>query len=160
MGIRFSAVVDVAGVAAGAAYVELLAAATRSIDVHVVKIDAKDALGSLVGLVRSATVGTGNAFGTGIAHRALVGTAPIGTALARVHVGFAVTPSAMASRLRDAVIAGGTTGTSRHLWSSDVDGPITIEPGQSLLVINQASAPSAATLKIGLTWAEGDASAR
>lgn len=160
MGIRYSATIEAATpVAAGAAYAELLASATRGAVVHAIRVETKNAVGAQLGLARSFAIGTGTSYATGVAHRLASPTMPIGTALSRLQAAWSSAPTGFLSRLRDEVI-GAATGTLRQLWSSDVDGPLVIEPGKSIVVMNPGSGIDGAALKIGITWEEGDVSSR
>jgi hypothetical protein len=165
MGIRYCAQSEVTTTTlAGAVYAEFLASATRGTIVHSITIETKDALGSQIGLGRAFAIGTGTGFATGVCHRVRSSSNPIGTASARINTAWSQAPTGYNSRLRDINFPSGTgfggTGISRDMWLSYSDGPLTIEPGGSLLLTNQASAPNAALIKIGITWEEGEAADR
>lgn len=170
MGIRYSASIDVASSPApGAAYAELLSMATGGAVVHAIRVESLSGAGGNVGLTRAFAIGTGivtgpsAAIATGLPHRLLSPTMPVGSALTRLQAAWSssgLTPTGFVSLLRTAVFPG-VTGTLRELWRSDIDGPLAIEPRGSLLFTNQGTGvATGAGLKISVTWEEGDSASR
>lgn len=146
---RFSASIDSASPTnAGGCYAEMIAGASKSIVVESITITSKTNVGGTVALSRSYAVGTGSAAGiaTGVSHR-------VGTAMGRLQSAWSQAPTGFGSKLRGEILPV-ATGSTRQLWSSDVDGPLVIEPGASLLLVNGGSGIDGGSFKISASWEE------
>lgn len=144
--------VQAASINPGAAYAEMVAGATKSISVVAVKATADSGAGGSIALVRAFAVGTGAGTGTysGVAHKiASTGSGASG----KVFGAWAQQPTGFVGRLQD-VVLGAATGTHRELWRIE-DGPIVLEPGQSLLAVNQGSGINGGGIRFNFTWDEG-----
>jgi hypothetical protein len=164
LAIRFSASIDQRlAPGSGSAYAEMLAGASEPISVRSIRITTLTALGGEVGLARSFAIGTGAASGlaTGVAHR-IGGYAPTSmpTSAARLQCAWSssgVSPTGYGSLLRSVMLTA-ATGASYELWR-DEDGPLAVEPSNSLLILNQASgAIPGLGLRLNFTWEKGPAS--
>lgn len=156
MAHRYSAAIDgAANVAAGAAYAELIAGATKAISIRSINVTTKTAVGGSIALSRSFAIGTGTAAGiaTGLPHRS---TSAIPAATARLQSAWSSSPTGYTSKLRSTILPV-ATGQSRELWSEE-DGPLVVEPGASLLLVNSGSGIDGGGLKVNVTWTEGPAS--
>lgn len=147
-------------IAAGEAYAEMLATAGSSVSVKSVTVSTASNAGPNVAIVRAHAVGTGAATGifTGVCHRT-IGTQPTGPA--RVQIAWTssgVTPTGMTTKLKEEQFPL-ATGAHRVLWDCDRDGPLVIEPGKSILLVNGGSgfagSGADAALKFNVTWEEG-----
>jgi hypothetical protein len=143
-------------VAPGQAYAELLAGAADPVSVKTITVTTGSNNGGHVALSHSYAIGTGAATGvqTGVAHR-LSATSPTGPA--RAYLAWAssgVSPTGYISRLHHELLPI-ATGQVRSLWDATVDGPLIIEPGRSVVIVNQGSGIAAAGLQINLSWEEG-----
>lgn len=164
MAIRHSATVDQRVCpASGSVYAEMLAGATRAISVCAIRVTTLSNLGGEIAIARSFAIGTGAASGiaTGVSHR-IGGQTGVGTAGARLQAAWTssgVSPTGYASRLRSEILPT-ATGTIIDLWRED-DGPILVEPGQSLLLVNAGSGVATGSgIRVNFTWSEGAASDR
>lgn len=152
---RYSAgVLSNGTVAAGAAYAEMLAGATRSISVKEVRVVSATNVGGNVALTRAYAIGTGAASGiaTGVAHQ-FVASAPS----ARLQAAWSssgITPTGYVSKLRQETLQIGT-GAALSLWRESHDGPLVIEPNSSLLIVNQGSGIQGGAVFVNVTWEEG-----
>lgn len=154
MAHRYSASINRAGpVNSGAAYAEMLAGATKSISVRSVSVTAASATGGEVALVRASSIGTGTSIATGLAHRS---GSPV--TAARLQSAWSSAPTGAVPVFRSELLPS-ATGGQRELWHED-DGPLVLEPGTSLLLINQASGIHGGGLRINVTWEEGPLSDR
>lgn len=148
---RYSVGLDsAASVNSGAAYAEMIAGAERPISVRAISITTSSNVGGHVRLARAYAVGTATAAGifTGVAHRTLGGTA-----VARAHAAWSQAPTGYLSSLREELLPL-ATGQMRELWREE-DGPLVLEPGTSLLLLNQGSGIAGGGLHINFTWEEG-----
>lgn len=154
MAHRYSATIDSAGsVNAGAAYAEMLAGATKPISVRAVLVTTKTNIGGSFALCRAHAIGTGAASGIATATSHRTGS-PVSTARAQAAWSSAPTGSLLKFRSDILPVA---TGESSVLWH-ELDGPIIVEPGNSLLLVNSASGIDGGGLRINFTWEEGPAS--
>jgi hypothetical protein len=151
MGIeRYSVGFETGGtVAGGAAYAEMIAGASDPISIRSIRVTTNSNIGGTVALSRAFAVGTGTSLHTGVAQRTLGGTA-----MARAQTAWSQAPTGFVSKLAVDTLPV-ATGQVRQLWSCEEQGPLVLEPGTSLLLINGASAPSAGTLAVDITWEEG-----
>ena len=147
-------------VAAGEAYAEMLATAGDPVSVKSITVTTGSNAGPNVALVHAYAVGTGAATGvfTGVAHRTI---ATLATGPARVQIAWSssgVTPTGYRTKLREEQMPL-ATGSTKTLWDCDRDGPLSIEPGKSILFINGGSgfvgSGGDAALKFNITWEEG-----
>lgn len=148
---RYSAAFEVAATtSSGGIYAEMLAGATRPISIIAIRAVAGSNIGGMVGLARSFRVGTGTAAGTytGVNHRT-VATGPFG----RVFAAWTQAPTGLPGLLRDDVLPVGT-GLVHEIWRQE-DGPLVIEPGNSILALNQGSGINASAFRLNVTWEEG-----
>lgn len=151
MGKRYSTGVDVSGpIADGAAYAELLAGAT-SINVIAIRLTNGSNGGGHIALRRSFAVGTGTTIATGMPHRELNTGAS-----ARLITAWSQAPTGLTPELRHDVLQS-ATGVIRDLWRAE-DGPISVEPNKSLLIMSHGSGVQDNALHINVTWEEGPAS--
>lgn len=154
---RYSVTFDpLVPVNSGHVYAEMLAGAADPISIKSITVTTKTNLGGQVALSRSRAIGTGAATGvfTGVAHRmgATSATGPAKAYIAWSSSG--VSPTGFTSRLRSEVLPVGT-GSSTSLWDSVYDGPLVLEPGTSILLMNHASGIDAGGLRVNVTWDEG-----
>jgi hypothetical protein len=151
MGVeRYSVGFETSGsVAGGAAYAEMIAGASDPISIRSIRVTTNSNIGGTVALSRAFAVGTGTSLHTGVAQRTIGGTA-----MARAQSSWAQAPTGYVSKLTLDTLPV-ATGQTRQLWSYEQQGPLVLEPGQSVLLVNGASAPSAGTLAIDITWEEG-----
>lgn len=154
---RYSATVDqTTATSSGQAYAELLAGAADPISIRRISVVTLTNIGGAVGLARSFAIGTGAATGiaTGVCHRAVATTA---TGPARAQVAWTssgVTPTGFVSKFRSDMLPV-ASGQQRTLWDSAIDGPLVVEPGKSLLVVNSGTGVDGGGLRINFTWEEG-----
>lgn len=172
---RFSATVQIASPASGAVYAAMMAGTSEPISIVSLRMTARTALPSNIALARMQVAGVGTVTSaTGIAHRVVTGTAS-GAAMgyqtsSRVETAWSTTPptgpTGTFNYLRRQVLAGGATGGGlggtgvqfySDLWNEETDGPLYVEPGAGLLLLNVGSAPSA-DLDIHFTWSAGPSS--
>ena len=157
MGHKYSSALERAEpVSPGGAYAEMLASATKSISIRSITVTTGSNIGGMIALVRSFGVGTGAATGVGtaVAHRLFSPTTSSRLQVAWTSSG--VTPTGYGARFREEVLPV-ATGQQRVLWDCEVLGPLTVEPGQSLLMVNQASGIQAGAVRLNVTWEEGPA---
>ena len=143
-------------IASGEAYAELLAGASDPVSVKLITVTTASAVGGHVSLAHSYAIGTGAATGihTGVAHR-LVATSATGPARAQVAwTSSGASPTGYRSRMKDEILPI-ATGQTSVLWDAQSDGDLTIEPGRSIVLINQGSGIDAGGLRINFTWEEG-----
>ena len=143
-------------VSAGQAYAELLAGASDPVSITSITVTTSTAVGGSVALSRAYGIGTGAATGvyTGVAHRS-VATSPTGPARAQIAwTSSGVTPTGYVSKLREDILPI-ATGQSRTLWDASIDGPLVVEPAQSLLVLNPGTGIDGGGLRINFSWEEG-----
>jgi hypothetical protein len=156
MPYRFSAaIVSAATINSGAAYAEMLAGATKPISVRSIRVTTLSGVGGAVALSRSFALGTGTSIATGIGARV---TATTPTTTAQINAAWSSNPTGFVSKLREDVLPLGT-GIMRELWGAD-DGPLVIEPGKSILIMNQGSGIQGGALLVSALWEEGDVSQR
>lgn len=160
MSIKASASVQVAAANSGAIYAQMLAGATKPINICAITVVTRTGVPTEIGLVRSHSVGTASAgnVATGIAQRKPRQADIAGS----VEVAWSTAPTGATGThpyLRRQTI-GGATGTRIELWRPE-NGFISIEPtgvtGMGLLLLNVGSAPGAA-LDIHVDWEFGPAS--
>ena len=143
-------------IGSGEAYAELLAGAADPVSVKTISVTTASAVGGHVALAHSVAIGTGAATGifTGVAHR-MVATSATGPARAQVAwTSSGASPTGYRARLKDEVLPI-ATGQTRVLWDANVDGPLTIEPGKSVVLLNQGTGIDGGGLRINFTWEEG-----
>ena len=151
---RYSAgVASAATTAAGAAYAEMLAGTEKSISIKQIHVTSGSGVVSNVSIARAFAVGTGAAAGyaTGVAH------VPFGCAsgpTARLQAAWSSAPTGYVSKLKSEVLAG-STGASLALWRESFNGALVVEPGQSILLVNQGSGIVGGPLFVNVTWSEG-----
>ncbi len=154
---RYSVTVEQAQpVSPGAAYAELIASAGSPLSIKSITVTAASNIGGSVALAHAYAVGTGAASGifTGVCHRTIA-TAPTGPARAQIAwTSSGVTPTGSTVPLRGEVLPV-ATGEVRMLWDCVTLGNLIVEPGKSLLVVNQGSGINAGALKINFCWEEG-----
>lgn len=149
---RYSVNVDTpASVAAGAAYAELLASAGSPVSVKSITLTTASNIGGQVALARSYVIGTGTTVYTAVAHRTIA-TQPTGPA--RVQTAWSSAPTGSVSFLKQEIMPV-ATGQQRTLWDSSRDGPLVIEPGASVMLMNHASGIQGGLLNVNFTWEEG-----
>ena len=158
---RFSAgFSSAANVAAGAAYAEMMAGAGRPLSLRALTVTSNGVAGA-VSLVRSWAVGTGTTVQTGVCHQPVATGTPSGTpplnyvspsGSARIFSAWSQAPTGIIHALRREVLSTGT-GSFGELWKEDY-GPLSVEPNQSLIVINNASGIDGPGLHLNFTWDE------
>jgi hypothetical protein len=139
-----------ASVAVGAAYAQMLAGASDPISIRSIRVTVPGGVaGGHVALSRAFAVGTGTTVHTGAAHRTLGGTA-----MARISSAWSQAPTGYVSRLTvDQLTV--ATGATRLLWSDEENGPLILEPGAALLLLNHGSGIAGGSLQVNVTWDEG-----
>ena|SRR3990167_8682646 len=140
----------------GEAYAELLAGASDPVSIKSITVTTGSNIGGHLALTHSYAIGTGAASGihTGVALRT-VATSPTGPARAQMAwSNSGVAPTGYISRLKH-IILPIATGQSRTLWDADTDGDLVIEPGKSVIVLNQGSGSAGGGIHVNFTWEEG-----
>ena len=160
MAHRYSASIAAAQPSVGCAYAEMLAGASKSVSVRAIRVTTLSALGGEVALERAYSVGTGAATGiaTGVSHR-LASSPTTSARLQAAWTSSGITPTGYGSSLRGTVL-GAATGTTYDLWRAD-DGPLVLEPSESLVLLRRGSGSGLATgaaLRVDITWEEGPSS--
>lgn len=154
---RYSAgLLSPSSVPAGAVYAEMLAGASKSISIKEIRVVSATNIGANVGISRAFAIGTGAATGiaTGIAHRTVGGASGAEGCLQAAWVSSGITPTGFVSKLRQETLEVGT-GAVLSLWRESHDGPLVLEPRQSLLLVNHGSGIHGGALFVNVTWEEG-----
>lgn len=168
---RFSATVQVAGPASGAVYAAMMAGASEPLSIVSLRVTSRTGTASNLALARMQAAGIGTVTSaTGLPHRIATGIANAYQTSSRVETAWSTTaptgPTGTVNYLRRQVLGGGATGGGLggtgaqfyfDLWNEETDGPLYVEPGQGLLLLNVGSAASA-DLDVHFTWAAGPSS--
>jgi hypothetical protein len=125
----------------------MLAGVRTAISIRAIVVVANTARGGAVALQRSFAIGTGTTIATAVEHNTLASGADGTLASA-----WSQAPTGYTSAIRRAILQD-ATGAGFDLWWEH-DGPLTIEPNKSLLLVNHGSGIDAGGLQVSFTWEE------
>ena len=156
MAKRYSSAIVVNGpVPAGRAYAQMVAGALLPISVREILISTRSNIGGEIAISRTFSPGTGAATGiaTGINHRMGATTS---AQLSNAWTNSGAAPTGFNSKMRQSILPV-ATGQVLQLWTLD-DGPLVLEPGEGIILMNPGSGIDAGSLSVNCTWEEGPAS--